>query len=100
MQREHLQGFVDAYSPGERHKRVESERFKRFTYDELVARDKTNFDISWLADDSLEDPAKLPDPATLIADIALELQDLLGQVAELAAVVENAGANVSVGASE
>jgi type I restriction enzyme M protein len=91
LKREHLQPFVDAYQPGARHLRVDSDRFKKFTYDELIGREKVNLDITWLADDSLADPSKLPDPQTLIADIAAELQDLLGQVAELAAVVEGAG---------
>lgn len=93
--REHLQPFVDAYRVGARHQRVETERFKRFSYDELIARDKVNLDIFWLADDSLEDPLKLPDPQTLIADIAAELQDLLGQVAELAGVVDRAHASAA-----
>ena len=42
-------------TPDNRHHRMESERFHRFTYDELVARDKANLDIFWLRDDSLED---------------------------------------------
>ncbi|WP_444663402.1 N-6 DNA methylase [Cellulomonas sp. CW35] len=92
MTREHLQPFVDAYKADARHQRVESDRFRKFSYDELVGRDKVNLDISWLADDSLDDPSKLPDPQTLIADIAAELQDLLGQVSELAAIVESAKA--------
>ena len=32
---------------GSRHKRVESERFKCFSYDDLVKRDKVNLDIFW-----------------------------------------------------
>ena len=35
--------------------RAESERFHRFTYDELIQRDKASLDISWLRDESLED---------------------------------------------
>lgn len=33
-----LDDFVDCYQPRARHRREESERFRRFTYDELVAR--------------------------------------------------------------
>jgi hypothetical protein len=41
--------------------RVESERFRRFDYDELIKRDKVNLDMSpWLKDDSLDDPDLLP----------------------------------------
>ena len=32
-----LDDFVDCYKPGARHQRVESERFKKYTYDELIA---------------------------------------------------------------
>ena len=43
-------------------KRVESERFRRFGYDELIARDKANLDITWLRDDTLDDASTLPAP--------------------------------------
>ena len=33
---------------------MESERFRSFGYDELVARDKANLDITWLKDASLD----------------------------------------------
>lgn len=39
LRRQHLDEFVDCYRPGEpRSSRVESERFHRYSYDELVAR--------------------------------------------------------------
>jgi len=37
LRRAHLDEFVDAYQPGNRSKRKESERFKAFTYQELLA---------------------------------------------------------------
>jgi type I restriction enzyme M protein len=73
MTREDLDDFVTAYSASDRTKRVETERFKKFTYADLVARDKTNLDITWLKDDSETDVADLPDPDTLIAEIIEEL---------------------------
>jgi type I restriction enzyme M protein len=61
LRRQHLDDFVECYLPGKaRAERVESERFRAFTYDELVARDKANLDITWLRDESLEDMANLP----------------------------------------
>ena len=50
-----LKDFVACYKAGQRHKREETERFKSYGYDELVGRDKTNLDIFWLRDESLED---------------------------------------------
>jgi type I restriction-modification system DNA methylase subunit len=49
-----LQDFVTCYHPENRHERTESERFKYFSYEELIARDKANLDIFWLKDDSLD----------------------------------------------
>jgi len=77
--------FVESYSPENRSKRVESERFRRFTYDELMARDKANLDITWLRDESLEDSSNLPAPGVLAAEIVEELEAALAQFAELAA---------------
>lgn len=37
----------------------ESERFREFIYDEIVARDKAKLDIFWLKDESLKDSEKL-----------------------------------------
>ncbi|WP_225204460.1 type I restriction-modification system subunit M [Novosphingobium huizhouense] len=60
-----LDDFVACY-----HKREETDRFRRFSYDELVARDKLNLDIFWLKDDSLEDIDSLPEPEILAQEIA------------------------------
>lgn len=42
-----LADFIDAYRPAARSQRVESERFRRFSYEELMAREKANLDITW-----------------------------------------------------
>ncbi len=80
-----LAAFVESYSPEDRAKRVESERFRRFTYDALTARDKANLDITWLRDESLRDSSNLPAPGVLAAEIVEELEAALAQFAELAA---------------
>ncbi len=41
-----LQDFIQCYNPENRHQREESERFKAFSYEELVKRDKASLDIS------------------------------------------------------
>ena len=80
-----LADFVECYRPGDRAKRVETERFRCFTYDELIARDKANLDITWLRDDSLDDASTLPAPGVLAAEIVEELEAALAQFTELAA---------------
>jgi len=64
--------------------RKETERFRRFTYDELVARDKLNMDIFWLKDDSLEDIDSLPEPDVIAAEIVENLEAALEQFRSVA----------------
>ena len=81
-----LDDFVQCYQPGDRHRRVESERFKKYTYDELIQRDKVSLDVFWLRDDSLEDTDNLPAPNILAAEI---VEDLQAALEELQALAEN-----------
>lgn len=54
-------------------------RWKSFTYDELITRDKTNLDIFWLKDESLEDTENLPAPEVLAAEIVEQLEAALAE---------------------
>ena len=71
--------FISCYNPDNRRDRKESERFKSFTYDELMQCDKASLDIFWLKDESLEDSANLPDPNVIAQDIAENLEAALEQ---------------------
>jgi type I restriction enzyme M protein len=85
LKRAHLDEFVAAARLAERHKRVESERFRRFAYAELVKRDKLNLDIFWLKDASLDDPDSLPPPDEIAAEIAESLEAALQRFRSVAA---------------
>jgi type I restriction enzyme M protein len=74
-----LEDFVACYNPKNRHERKENERFKAYTYNELMQRDKANLDIFWLKDESLEDTDNLPAPEVLAAEIAENPQSELEQ---------------------
>jgi type I restriction enzyme M protein len=74
-----LTDFVECYNAANRHERTETERFRAFTYDELMQRDKVSLDIFWLKDDSLEDSANLPAPEVLAQEISENLQAALEQ---------------------
>ncbi len=52
-------------------------RWRAYAYEELIARDKINLDISWLRDDSLEDSANLPDPDVIAMEIVEDLRAAL-----------------------
>ena len=88
LKRSDLDDFVACYNPKNRHERQEGERFKSFTYADLMARDKASLDIFWLRDESLEDTDHLPPPEVIAAEI---VEDLQAALAEFAAVAESLG---------
>ena len=87
LARRHLDDFVACFRSGRHHERVESERFKSFAYDELIARDEVNLDLIWLKDDSLEDASNLPPPAVLAAEIVESLEAALDQFRQVVAAL-------------
>ncbi len=84
LKRADLQAFVEAYRAGARHKRVEAENFKCYSYEELAARPGFNLDI-WadVKDESLSDPSSLPAPEVIAAQI---VEDATAGVEAFAAV--------------
>ena len=74
-----LEDFIQCYNPENRHQREETERFKAFSYDEIMQRDKVSLDIFWLKDESLEDTENLPDPDVLAQEIVGNLEAALLQ---------------------
>ncbi|WP_432869298.1 type I restriction-modification system subunit M [Microbispora rosea] len=91
LRREHLDDFVKCYRPGEpRSTRIETERFRSFSYDELIARDKVNLDITWLKDPSLEDADSLLPPEVIAQEIVEDLEAALGEFAAIAEALQQA----------
>jgi type I restriction enzyme M protein len=80
---ENLEDFIKCYNPENRHQRTETERFKCFTYEEIMKRDKTNLDIFWIKDESLEDSDNLPEPGILVRSVADNLQAVLDEFEEI-----------------
>jgi type I restriction enzyme M protein len=80
---EDLQDFIKCYNPQNRYERQETERFKAFTYNQLMQRDKVNLDIFWLKDESLEDTENLPPPEMLARHIAENLESALEQFSSI-----------------
>jgi type I restriction enzyme M protein len=87
-----LDDFVSCYKVKRRQDRVETERFRPFSYEELMARDKASLDIFWLRDESLEDTDNLPAPEVIAAEIVEDLQAALDQFSEIASTL-SAGPN-------
>lgn len=74
-----LQDFINVYNPDNREDRVETERFRAFSYEELIEREHVNLDLFWLKEDSVEDAADLPTPDVLVAEITENLEAALAQ---------------------
>ncbi|PNY81660.1 HsdM family class I SAM-dependent methyltransferase [Deinococcus koreensis] len=87
-----LRDFVAAYSADNPSARKEGERFKKFTLNELLARDKLSLDIFWLRDDSLEEGSDLPAPGILAAEIVESLEAALEEFREVASELEQPAA--------
>jgi len=76
MKFEDLQDFISFYNPENRHEGKETwsednpnGRWRKFSYGEIVSRDKTNLDIFWAKDESLADLDNLPNPDILANEI-------------------------------
>lgn len=97
---EDLADFIACYNPENRFERRETYhpetnpqgRWRRFTYDEIIARDKTSLDIFWLKDESLADLDTLPEPDELAEAIIENIEAALAGFREIAAALEERGA--------
>ncbi|MBD1540348.1 SAM-dependent DNA methyltransferase [Arthrobacter sp. S13_S34] len=89
LRRADLDEFVSAYLPGNFAGRTESERWRSFTYDEIVARDKASLDITWLKDESLEDLDNLPSPDIIAREIVEDLAAALAEFETVASALED-----------
>ena len=88
---EDLQEFIACYNPLNRHARKETwneqsnaeGRWRRFGYEQIIARDKTSLDIFWLKDKSLADLDNLPEPDELALEIIDNLEAGLNSFRQL-----------------
>jgi type I restriction enzyme M protein len=85
---EDLKDFIKCFNPENRMERKETERFKAFSYDELMQRDKVSLDIFWLKDESLEDSENLPSPDIIASEIVENLESALEQFNGISEVLE------------
>ena len=90
LKRSDLDEFVACYNSENRHRRepLWSEqnpegRWRAFTYEELLRRDKLSLDLFWLKDESLEGSENLPEPDVLAMEIAEDLRAALAQFEEI-----------------
>ena len=65
--------------------------FRKFGYDEIIARDKTNLNIFWLKDKSLADLDNLPDPNILANEIIENMEASLQSFKEIMLTINGNG---------
>lgn len=96
LQFDDLKDFVECYNPKNRHKRKETwhennpdGRFRKYTYEEIINRDKISLDITWIKDKSLADLDNLPDPDVLAEEIVENIEAGLESFREVVASLGN-----------
>ncbi|MEL7470088.1 MAG: class I SAM-dependent DNA methyltransferase [Pseudomonadota bacterium] len=88
---EHLREFVECYNPRNRHDRVATwdedgspdGRWRTYSREELLERDKASLDVFWLKDKSLTDLDNLPEPDELAGEIIENLEAGLNSFREV-----------------
>lgn len=84
LQVEHLQAFCTCYLSKRREDRKETwskknpnGRWRKYSYNEILSRDKVNLDITWLKDDSVIDSQNMPEPSVMLNDIIENIESSL-----------------------
>ncbi len=93
---EDLQEFVTCFNAENRHKRKQTwsekknaeGRWRKYSYKEIIARDKTSLDIFWLKDKSLTDLDNLPEPDILAQEIIENIEAGLNSFREILGTLE------------
>lgn len=84
LRKEHLEDFVKCFNPKNREKRKETwsvdneeGRWRKYSYNDIISRDKINLDIFWLRDENLIDLDNLPEPDTILDEIIENIENAL-----------------------
>jgi type I restriction enzyme M protein len=85
-----LDDFVKCYNPENRHQRTETYstenpdgRWRRFSYDEITARDKTSLDITWLKSGDSTNDYSLAELLDIIKDKSAAIVTAVGNLEDL-----------------
>lgn len=95
LQFRHLKSFVECHNSKDRRKTQETwsskninGRFRKYELKDILKRDKTNLNITWLKDNSYVDLDSLPDPEILAQDIIDNLESALASFREVVKKLE------------
>jgi type I restriction enzyme M protein len=87
----HLEEFKKCYNVENIHNRKETYdettnpewRWRKYSLDEIIKRDKTNLDIFWIKDKALEESENLPSPEIIAQEIIWDLENALEMFSEI-----------------
>lgn len=88
MQRQHLDDFVACYNAENLQNRKETERFKCYPVADLLARDKTSLDITWIKQDNDDDDFTLADLIATMEEKSNNIVEAVQKLKELMAGIE------------
>jgi type I restriction enzyme M protein len=88
LQYEHLIPFINCYHSRGNHENVWSEnnkkgRWRKYSYSEILSRDKINLDIIWLKDETLVDLDALAEPEILLQEVIDNIESVLNSFKEV-----------------
>ncbi len=90
-----MQDFIVCYHPKNRQQRLETWHeqdkpeglWRKFSYEQIIGRDKSSLDIFWLEDKSLTDLDNLPEPDDFATEIIENVEAGLACFREIAAAL-------------
>lgn len=88
MQRQHLDDFVECYNAENIQARKETERFKCYPVEDLLARDKTSLDITWIKQTENDEDITLNELISTIEEKSQNIVNAVAQLKELMAGIE------------
>ena len=90
LKEEHFKEFTECYKNGDITKRTETYskenpdgRWRKFTYEEILSRDKTSLDIIWLDEKKREDDMSLSELFGRIKEKSLNISQAVSELEKL-----------------
>lgn len=88
MKRQHLDDFVACYNAGNLSARQETERFKKYAVSDLLTRDKTSLDITWIKEQTNDTDCTLGELLSTIKEKSDNISNAVAQLQQLLAGIE------------
>ncbi len=91
-----LQEFIDCYNPADRHHRTETfnaetnpnGRWRRYTIDEILGRDKSDLNITWIKPESDDEEYTLPELIEIIQEKGDSIKSAIDELVKLLADIK------------